>query len=297
LTTEWFNDHRDRLVGINAVTKPNDLIAAISDDLLGRFKSVPLLDEYDVYEQLMTYWHSVMHDDVFLIMNEGLADAAMPRKAIEDRDRKLSETADLVIGSGRSAAKYKMDLIPPHLIVARYFADGQAKVDELIAAAEEASRAVEEHVDEHAVEDGLLAGAMDDGKITKLLVATRLKVAKWENSDRDEVLALEHLIKLYNAEAAAKKAVKEAQAELDLATLKKYGDLTEIDVKALVLDDKWQNTIADRVAGEVNSLTLALVTRIEVLGGRYAETMGALDAELEKLDAKVARHLAIMGVK
>ncbi len=33
------------------------LIATISDDLLGRFKSVPLLDEYDVYEQLMSYWH------------------------------------------------------------------------------------------------------------------------------------------------------------------------------------------------------------------------------------------------
>ena len=35
-----------------------------------------LLDEYDVYEQLMTYWHEIMHDDVFLVMNEGWVDAA-----------------------------------------------------------------------------------------------------------------------------------------------------------------------------------------------------------------------------
>ncbi len=33
-----------------------------------------------------------MHDDVFLIMNEGWAAAAKPRPTIEDKDRKLSET-------------------------------------------------------------------------------------------------------------------------------------------------------------------------------------------------------------
>lgn len=38
-----------------------------------------------------------------------------------------------------------MDLIPPALIVARYFADEQAKIDDLTAAAEEATRAVEEY--------------------------------------------------------------------------------------------------------------------------------------------------------
>ena len=153
-----------------------------------------------------------MHDDVFLIMNDGWLDAAKPRKAIEDKDRKLTETPDLVVGSGRSATKYKMDLIPPALIVARYFAIEQAKIDDLTAAAEEASRAVEEYVEEHSGEDGLLAEAMDDDKITKTLAAARLKDAKKEGSDQEEVDALEHLLKLYETEAVAKKAVKEAQA-------------------------------------------------------------------------------------
>ena len=75
----------------------------------------------------MTYWHSIMHDDVFLIMNDGWTGASKPRKTIEDKDRKLTETPDLVIGSGRSAAKYKMDLIPPSLIVARYFQRSRPK--------------------------------------------------------------------------------------------------------------------------------------------------------------------------
>lgn len=300
LTIDWFTAHRDALAAIDQNTTPNDLIATISDDLLARFKPMPLLDEYDVYEQLMTYWHAQMHDDVFLIMNDGWLDAAKPRKTIEDKERKLSETPDLVIGSGRSATKYKMDLIPPALIVARYFADEQAKIDELTAAAEEATRAVEEYVEEyveeHAVEDGLLADAMDDDKISKALVAARLKAIR-TGGDPEEIKALQHAGVLYNAEAAAKKAVKDAQADLDLATLKKYGALTEDDIKTLVLDDKWQATVVRRVAGEVQALTLDLVARIQQLGERYAETVSDLDAELEKLEAKVAGHLAAMGVK
>ena len=296
LTIDWFTAHRDALAAIDQNTTPNDLIAAISDDLLARFKPVPLLDEYDVYEQLMTYWHAQMHDDVFLIMNDGWLDAAKPRKTIEDKERKLSETPDLVVGSGRSATKYKMDLIPPALIVARYFADEQAAIDDLTAAAEEATRAVEEYIEEHAVVDGLLADAMDDDKISKALVAARLKAIR-TGGDPDEIKALQYATKLYNAEAAAKKAIKDAQAELDLATLKRYGGLTEDDVKSLVLDDKWQATIVSRVRAEVEALTLALVARVHQLGERYAATVSDLDDELERLEEDVARHLAAMGIE
>jgi type I restriction enzyme M protein len=295
IVNDWFAKHRDALTGITADTKPHELIATISDDLLDRFKPMPLLDEYDVYEQLMTYWHDTMHDDVYLIMADGWLSAAQPRKTIEDKERKLSETPDLVVGSGRGATRYKMDLIPPALILAHYFAEDQAKLDELVAVAEEATRAVEEYIEEHAVEDGVLADAMDDDKISKALVAARLKAIK-RGGDPDEIKALRQATKLYNAEAVAKKAVKDTQAQLDLATLKKYGELTEHDVKALVLDDKWRATIVRRVAGEVEALTLDLVGRIQQLGERYVATVSDLNAELKKLEAKVADHLAAMGV-
>ncbi len=297
LTAEWFASHRERLIGIHADIRPTDLIESISDDLLARFKSVHLLDEYDIYEQLMTYWHSVMHDDVFLVMNDGWVEAAKPRKAIEDKDRKLTETPDLVIGSGRSATKYKMDLVPPDLVVARYFADEQAALDLLTTAFEESSRAVEDYLEEHAVEEGLLAEAMDDDKISKVLAATRLRFAKREGSDPDEVKTLEHVIKLYDAEAGAKKAVKDAKASLDLLALGKYGDLDETDVKCLVFDDKWKAVVVGRIADEVNSLTRNLVARVQELGERYGETVSVLDTRLVRLESKVASHLADMGIK
>ena len=190
-----------------------------------------------------------------------------------------------------------MDLIPPALIVARYFADEQAKVDELNAEAEEATRAVEEYVEEHAVEEGLLAEAMDDDKITKALATARLKEAKREGSDPDEIKALAARDRALRRRGRSQEGGQGCSGRARHRDAQEVRRLTEADVKALVLDDKWARDDRDRVAGEVDCLTLALVARIQQLGERYAETVGDLDAELAKLEAKVAGHLADMGVE
>ncbi|GAB2513203.1 type I restriction-modification system subunit M [Paramicrobacterium agarici] len=300
VVTDWFESHRDTLLGITAETKPNDLIRELGDDLLERFKGRPLLDEYDVYQQLMSYWNDTMHDDVYLIMTElgkdgSWASAAKPRPTIEDKDRKLTEDADLELGTGRAKKKFKMDLVPPALVVARYFADERSELDELQVAADDASRAVEEYVEEHAGEDGLLAEAMDDDKISKVLAAKRLREIK-DDGDKDELAALNHLIKLYNNEAAAKKTAREAQSTLDEQTLKQYGVLTDGDVQELVLDEKWQSILRERVDGAVSNLTLALIHRVVELGERYGATWASLDSEVERLEARVSESLSAMGV-
>lgn len=297
MAADWSEAHRTALETIKPDTRPNDLIDDLGDDLLTRFKPVALLDEYDVYEQLMTYWHGTMHDDVFLIMQEGWAEAARPRKPVVNKDRKLAEMPDLVIGSRRGATMYKMDLIPPALIVARYFPAEQVKVDELNLAAEEASRAVQEYIEEHAVDDGLLEEAIgNNGKVTKASASTRLKKARYERADKDEIDALEHVIDLFNAESTARAKAREAQENLDLATLKQYAKLTEDDIKTLVLDEKWQATVISRIVSEVNSLTLSLVGRIQQLGDRYSVTLAELDDKLSNIEQRVVSHLEAMGV-
>ena len=281
--------------------KPNALITVLGDDLLAQFRETPLLDEYAVYEQLLSYWHEVMHDDVFLVMHDGWEGAAKPRVTIEDKTRKLKEDPDLVIGSGKNAVKYKTDLIPPALVVARYFAAEQAAVDALAGAADEAARDLDEHLEEHSGDEGLLAEAAgDNGKVTKALVDKRVKAVKQEikdgSGDTDELAALETAANLFKADAAAKKAFKNAQTELDETTLRKYGELTEDEIKTLVLDAKWHGTVAQRSASEAESLTLALVARIQELGRRYERTLSETAQLVTALDGRLARHLATMGV-
>lgn len=294
---EWFADHRNELVSINEDTNPNDLISTISDDLLLRFKDIPLISEYDVYEQLMSYWHETMHDDVFLIMNDGWESAAKPRLAMVDKERKLNEEPDLVIGTGKNAKKYKMDLIPPALVMSRFFASEKAQLEELSVKADAATQALEDYLAEHAVEDGLLAEAMDDDKISKVLVAARLKIAKRDGAHNEEIDALKRVITLYNVESTSRKVLKDAQAAIHIATFQKYGGFNSNDVEQLVLADKWNTTIRHRIGSATSALTLDLVARIQQLGERYVTTADDLSAQLTELESRVAGHLAEMGVQ
>jgi type I restriction enzyme M protein len=298
---QWWNDHREHLQGISRTTRPNELISELGDSLLDVFRGRPLIDEYGVYERLMTYWNDVMHDDVALIMSEGWDDAVKPRSARilgYDKNKKPKyESAHITFGTGAKAQRWVMDLVPPELIVARYFAEEHADLEVLDAAEETASQEIEEYTEEHAVEEGLLFDAADDdGKVTNKTASARLKVAKSEGADHDELDALAHVIGLFKAEATAKKAAKEARVKLDTLTLQQYGKLTTADVQSLVIDDKWGDRISREVNAEVSTLTQMLIERLKVLGNRYQQTVGELDAEVESLSSKVSEHLAAMGV-
>jgi type I restriction enzyme M protein len=298
----WWNTHEARLRDITSTTRPAELITDLGDTLLGAFRPRPLIDEYGVYEQLMSYWNDVMHDDIALVMGDGWVDAAQPRAARilgYDKNKKPKyETAHITFGTGVKAQRWVMDLVPPELIIARYFAEDQAELDTLNAAVESAAQAIEEYVEEHAIEDGLLFDAADDdGKVTNKTATDRLKAARAEGADREEIDALVHVISLFKAEKAAKKAAKEAKIALDQLTLRQYAKLEVADLQRLVIDDKWGGRIEAGVNAELSALTQMLVDRLNVLGDRYAETVGELDADIEALSAKVAEHLAAMGVK
>ena len=189
-----------------------------------------------------------------------------------------------------------MDLIPPTYIIGRFFADEQAQLDQLAIELEAATQAIEEYTEEHAVEEGLLWEAVEDDKITATTVKKRLRAAKAEGGDPDEIDALNHIMVLFAAESAAKKAVKEATTKLEEQVLAQYGKLTTDDIKKLVVDDKWGAPIETGIESELVTAVQRFTARLHVLADRYEATVGQLDAEIETLGVKVERHLAAMGV-
>ena len=135
----------------------------------------------------MDYWDEVMQDDVYLVATDGWTEAAKPRGIIEDKEKKIKETPDLTI----KRKKYKMDLIPPALVVTRYFATEQTALEALQAGQDSAARELEEFVEEHTAEDGLLADATNDkGKVTKASVKDRLKTIQDAPESDEEQEAL-----------------------------------------------------------------------------------------------------------
>ena len=291
----WRNTHEPLVGGMDADTKPRDVIDALSEDLLMQFNNLPLLDPYDVYQKLMDYWDEVMQDDVYLITADGWVKASEPRDLIQDKD--LKETPDLTI----KKKKYKMDLIPPALIVARYFTAEQAEIDIRQSALETAEQKLEEYIEEHTGDEGLLTDVVNDsGNVTKTTVNARLKeltpnLMTHNDAQDDEREALEHCLSLIDAKSKADKAVKAAQLALDEQVLARYATLTETEIKQLVIDDKWFATIQAAVTGEVQRLTQNLTERVKELEERYAQPLPELTSEVDELSAKVDEHLKSMG--
>ncbi len=290
---QWRSAHEPLLKGLQKDAKPKEVIHILSEDLLGRFSDLPLLDRYDAYQRLMDYWAEVMQDDVYLIATEGWMEAAKPRGIIEDSERKIKETPDLVI----QRKKYKMDLIPPVLIVTRHFASDQAVIEVLEAKLDTATCELEEFVEENSGEDGLLEDAKNDkGAVTKASAKARLKDIEFEPDSKDEYEILSSCLDLIEAESESGKAVKDAQVKLDEKVLKQYGKLSEAEIKTLVVDDKWFTTIKNAMEGEVQRLTQGLTDRLKELDERYAQPLPELEQTVGELSAKVERHLKQMGL-
>ncbi|HET8813941.1 MAG TPA: class I SAM-dependent DNA methyltransferase [Solirubrobacterales bacterium] len=287
---KWFEAHRKDLLAIDENTKPAELIEALGEDLLVRFEKRPLLDKYALYEQLLSYWHETMHDDVYLIMHSGWLEASRPRKAIKDKDRKLDEDPDLVISVKKAKNKFKMDLIPPELVVARYLTACKEGVERLEDEVDKAARTIEDFIEEHSGEDSLLAGAMEEGRVTKPLASSRLKEAKHEAALK-EVEVLEYMVSLFRLESQANKNLREARSNLDIATLEKYGELSSDEIKDLVLQDKWVAVIERRIKEVLTSLLLQLVDRILQLIQRYGRTLDEMEAEFAQLNDQVSDQL------
>jgi type I restriction enzyme M protein len=286
--TSWFA--RASLDTVQIGDSPKAIIQRISEDLLASYAEAPLLSKYDIYQILMDYWAEVMLDDVFVLAQVGWGEGKQLRSLKVAKGEKLKEEPDLVINKN----KYKAELIPPALLVSRYFADKQTKVDDQQSQLDAATQELESYLEENSGEDGLLNDALNDkDQVTKATVTARLKAA----TDLEEMAALRQAKKLFEAESDAKKALKEAQDALDLAVFKKYPTLTESDVKTLLVEDKWKATLQANIQAEIERVTQQLANRVKELDERYAEPLPEIRQSVDELSGRVAEHLKAMGLE
>jgi type I restriction enzyme M protein len=292
LFEKWKQAYTLRLKSIAIGDKPKALIETLSEELLETFRKARLLDAYDVYQHLMDYWTETMQDDVYMLISDGWREAAKPRLIIEDKDKKMKEKPDFTVGK----QKFKADLIPAPLLIARYFTNEQTAIESLETEAADIAQQLEEMAEEHGNEEGLLAEAKNEkDKLTKASVTARLKEIKGDSEFADEQKVLEEYLALLEKEADADSRVKDAQKELEGKIAAKYGKLTEDEIKMLVVNDKWLATLAVAVQSELDRVSQALTGRIRQLAERYATPLPKLTNEVETLAARVDEHLKKMG--
>jgi len=327
---DWRDANTPTMRGFGPGQHPKDLIHSLSEDLLARFNAAPLLDGYDAYQHIMTYWSETMQDDAYQITSDGWAAAKVMREIVKvkDGDKMVwPETPDLLLKAGRATRAFVAEVIPPALIVARFFKAEKEALDALEAALEDVEQRIAALDEEHSGEDGLLAECRNGkGKITAALLKSRRqdlageldqgffkrydKLAKQGGADEAikadllenipeflEMFAIDDMLRLMDEQGGKSAAVKDARAKLDAKTVAQYPKLTDEEVKALAVEDKWIASIKAAINGERDRIAQVLTGRIKTLVERYQEPLPTVNKTVTDLQAKVADHLAAMGFK
>ena len=297
---DWKQASTPQLKGFAQKGHPKQLIEVLSEDLLARFKPTPLVNAYDAYQHLMDYWAETMQDDCYLIADAGWQAGAQPREVvkIKDANGKLvwpKEPFDYTKGKRR----FKSDLIPAPILIARYFITERDAIEALEAKLADVEQQLLEMMEENSGEEGLLAevteGEGDKQKITAKAVKARLKEIGKDTDFADERKTLQDYAALLDKQTDVKAKLKAAQDDLEAKLDAKYPKLTEEEIKTLVVDDKWLATLANAVQGELDRVSQTLTGRIRQLAERYADPLPLLTTELATISDRVDEHLKKMG--
>lgn len=276
---KWRYKNKTELVNIKTGFNPKVLIHDLSEDLLDSFSNMQLIDKYDVYQHLMTYWNDTMQDDAYLIASDGWN----------------SEVTVITNKNGKQTG-WESALLPKELVMNRYFAEQKKQIDNLLTNLEETSQSMQDLEDEHSGDEGLLEEVKSDaGNITKSNVTKRIKEIKGDSNFEDELKVVQEYLTLVEKESDIKSKIKSAEEILDQQLLVKYKSLTEDEIKQLVVDDKWMGTLEQLVQSEMDRISQRLTQRIKDLAKRYENTMPELDKEVKDLAQKVDGHLKKMG--
>ncbi|AHE98080.1 HsdM family class I SAM-dependent methyltransferase [Thioalkalivibrio paradoxus] len=284
LFEDWRRRNRPVLKGFGVDGLPKALITEIAEDLLDTFRAAPLLDPYDIYQHLMDYWYETLQDDAYEIAADGWV--AKPRRVLEE----------IKTGKKKGQMKEKgwaCDLIPKPYIVARYFKAQQAELDALQSDLDFVAAQLTELEEEHGGEDGAFA---ELDKINKGEVSKRLKALKGDPEYLEEARILKQWTQLDQRQSELKKLIRDADAALDQLAYEKYPELSEDEIKTLVVDDKWLTALETAVQNELERVSQTLTARVRQLAERYETPLPKLADEVETLSARVDEHLKTMGV-
>jgi type I restriction enzyme M protein len=275
----WRDRSAKTLKALQPGFHPKEFIALLSEDLLANYADKPLIEPYDIYQHLMDYWAQTMQDDCYLIATDGWK-AETYRIIKTDKNGKTKDKG------------WACDLIPKRLVVARYYSKEQAAIDQLTAELEAVTAKLAELEEEHCVEGGAFS---ELDKVNKVNVAALLKEIKEDKDANVEAAVMNEWLKLNADETDLEKRLKEAEADLDAKTIARYPNLTEDEIKALAVDDKWLAALFAVIHGEMDRISQTLTQRVGELYARYETPLPQMVSCVANLETIVNQDLKRMG--
>ena len=296
---KWRRKYAPKLEAFGKKDHPKTLIHEMSEDLLKMFLKTPLLDGYDIYQHLMSYCDETLQDDLFMISSDGWKVAGQLRRLLtkkekgdgDDENAAKDEKADITVGR----IKYRSELIPPDLVIERFFKKERDDIAADAAKLESIEQQIKEMAEENAGEDGLFGNVIDEsGKIKKGTIKARMKEIENDLDSEDEYKALDVYMRTDEMAQVNAKTLRALEQRLAEILVQKYPKLTEAEIKALLVEDKWMATLETAIRTELDRLSQRLTGRVKTLADRYETPLSDLEAQVANLAKRVKKHLVRM---
>ncbi len=286
----WKQNIATSLKAMELGVKPKEIIETVSDSLLQLFTDKPLTDKYDLYQLLMDYWYEVMQDDVYVISTGGWSAGKELNRLTKSSKGEVKAISGLEGLDGR--------VIPTSLIIQENFPELQQQIEDIEAELDSIkSRKAEIDEENGTSDDSLINDAYAEGKTSK----KQLKDALADLGKRDDENAEAHdllteYLELLEREPSLKKSLNELKDEIEMKVISKYSNLSEEEIKTLIVDKKWFSTIGERIESELDKISHRLSNRIKELADRYEKPLVEIEKEVDDLTSKVEEHLKAMGM-
>lgn len=277
-----------KLRNISSETKPKLLIYDMAEQILKDFEPITLIDKYDAYEVLLSYWNETMSDDVYVLVQDGY-------KAVHEIEVfKKTTTKKKKDGTEVKQVKetgWDGKLVPKALIVEMFFSVQQKAIDDTETVISAAQVELDEMI-ENAEDDSVINIVLkENGKIDKKELNYQLKVLLNE----DDLVILKRLHKLLLRVENGNKVLKQLRTELDAKAREQYPKLTDDQCMELLINDKWYRSLVSGVYALYTAVSHRISERVVELADRYEKTMPQLETEVVELESKVKSHLERMG--
>ena len=151
--------------------------------------------------------------------------------------------------------------------------------------------------EENHVEEDLFSEVRIDEKISKKDLAKRIKEIENDSEFFDELEILTKYQNLTEEEKKLKREIKTSEEKLDEDVHKRYADLKESEIKKLVIQDKWLDSLNRFIDAELEQISYNLAGRIDELAERYDVSLSDLTNDVQVLAKNVDEHLKQMGFK
>jgi type I restriction enzyme M protein len=277
----WKSDNLLLLEKMKVDSKPKEIIHTISEDLLEKFSEFVLIDKYDVYQKLRTYWEETMQDDAYLISLNGWNVSLYPKKDKNGKEK-----------------GWDSELIPKEIIIDKFFIKQKEELEKLQEELDIISQQIQSMDEENQGDDDLFSLTRnDDEKISKKDIPKRIKEIKNEPESVDELKVLSEYLELAEKEKELKRNINTAKKQLDNDLLEKYNKLKESEIREIVVHDKWLFSIYNSIYEELERISNNLVGRIKELAERYETPLPELSNDVKELTGKVEQDLGKMGFK